>query len=594
MSEENNQTLSYQQTLSNKYKDKYNWLLEHTKKYSRELLENRFWSDRHLEKYLTYTSDGRRTSSSYWKYFQQGNPLKEKDIYLYTRFNRCVYDRLREVFDAHKGEYKAFNFILDTVEERKIKSISFKRIRDKLFDENTSYINWSDIQNVAEQLNNYYDRHGCFPDRYTELVSLPEPNGTISFSADSRGDVLDIFYNESDEFLDVTIKAPTKNHPEKESDWSRHTEKLPVYGRLKKFLDEFELQQPTLHKENKDGKEMFVLDIPVEVDNLSSDVVEDRVLSVDLGVKKQVTCTVLQEIEDRVVQLEQPEFLDHPCKQKLFRLKDEAENLNTKLARLRENGLSHTTDFDRLLGEYRNVREKEQNLRTQIQHSISNLLVWMALEHRCSTIVFEDLASLEAEKGGGVTSWSVSSWARGELLEYVEYKAGLMDIDIEKVNPWGTSRYCPRCGCRGTTVKASNNLEECRDGGYLKCDNDGCKINGEVYHGCDRDVAGAINVGRKHLSSSRMEEAKPCDYMSRGNYAGFPLEHSDCSSGVSPSATKEPKKLKNTYHSLDNTPLNAKCGGDSVGTQIDGRVKKWSSFNKNSIASFIVSCTENY
>ncbi|MFB6282966.1 MAG: hypothetical protein ABEK59_03405, partial [Halobacteria archaeon] len=152
MNKEDKQILSYQQILSNTYKDKYNWLMEHTKKYSRELLEDRFWCDKHLEEYINYTEDGRRQANSYWKYFQQGNPLKEKDIHLYTRFNRCVYDRLREVFDAHKGEYKAFNFILDSVEERKIKSIGFKRIRDKLFDEDTRYVNWSDIQNVAEQL----------------------------------------------------------------------------------------------------------------------------------------------------------------------------------------------------------------------------------------------------------------------------------------------------------------------------------------------------------------------------------------------------------------------------------------------------------
>ncbi|MFB6284292.1 MAG: zinc ribbon domain-containing protein, partial [Halobacteria archaeon] len=202
-----------------------------------------------------------------------------------------------------------------------------------------------------------------------------------------------------------------------------------------------------------------------------------------------------------------------------------------------------------------------------------------------------------AEKGGGVTSWSVSSWARGELLKYTEYKAGLMDINVEKVNPWGTSRYCPRCGCKSTTVKASNNLKKCRDGGYLKCDNDECKVDGEKFSGCDRDVAGAINVGRKYLSSSRMETAKPCDYKSHGDYAGFPTleqDSSDRSSGVSPSAIKEPNKSKNTYLPLDSTPLTVKCGGDSEGTQIDGRVKKWSSFNENSITGFIVGCTENY
>ncbi|WP_253184496.1 transposase [Natrialba sp. SSL1] len=45
---------------------------------------------------------------------------------------------------------------------------------------------------------------------------------------------------------------------------------------------------------------------------------------------------------------------------------------------------------------------------------------------------------------------------------------------------------------------------------------------------CDRDVAGAVNVGRKHLDRCKMETANPAEYISAGNHASFPSHSSEC------------------------------------------------------------------
>ncbi|ESS11736.1 MAG: transposase [uncultured archaeon A07HR60] len=90
----------------------------------------------------------------------------------------------------------------------------------------------------------------------------------------------------------------------------------------------------------------------------------------------------------------------------------------------------------------------------------------------------------------------------------------MVEIETDTVNPWGTSRHCPRCGDRGRTVKPPDDHTGCRHGGHFHCPN--CESE------CDRDVVGALNVRRKHLSHSTMEEATPVAYTETGNHASFP------------------------------------------------------------------------
>jgi putative transposase len=170
--------------------------------------------------------------------------------------------------------------------------------------------------------------------------------------------------------------------------------------------------------------------------------------------------------------------------------------------------------FDPLLSEYRRVRRKERRLREQIQHDVANELVWLAVEYGCSEIVFESLAGLENSATSGVTAWSISSWARGSLLDNVAYRAELVGIEVVTVNPWGTSRHCPRCGEHGETVNAPDDHTECRHGGHFHCPT--CGFEG------DRDYVGAVNVGRKHFDECKMEKTTPAAYTAAGKHASFP------------------------------------------------------------------------
>ena len=519
-------------------------------KHTRRLLSDEYWHDHHLDA----INDHAGQSHTYIR-DDDHDAFEGVEEYVYSRFKRCIYYRVTHILDAHTDEYRAFQFIIDTVAERKIKRISWQRLRNRLFDEGSPYIEWRVLEAIVEQLNDYYDTHGRFPNTYTDLVGCPEPNGTLPYAPDTGDYHIHELSVENGELV-VTLTAPDSLSPDSHHDWTAHELRIPVHDRFREMLATGRLKAPTLHA----SEHGYTLDVPVAVPETECETVEERVLSVDLGVKKQVTC-VSVERDDGLTQIAPPEFLDHPSKNKLFRLKGDAEGINDRLAKLRRQGNAHTGRFDHLLAEYRRTRRKERRLRQQIQHDVANELVWLAVEFDCEAIVFESLGQIESPDTSGSVTWSLSSWARGELLDLVEYKAELFGIDVEAVNPWGTSRYCPRCGERGQTVNAPDDHTECRHGGHFYCP--------ECGYECDRDVVGAINVGRKHLSESKMEEANPAAYTEAGNHASFPSPSGARSTGVQ-SATDTRKQDsasgRQTYLSrVRATPLTVKRGERELG-----------------------------
>jgi len=91
-------------------------------------------------------------------------------------------------------------------------------------------------------------------------------------------------------------------------------------------------------------------------------------------------------------------------------------------------------------------------------------------------------------------SWELSSWARREIIEKIEYRADYVGIAVERVFPKGTSRVCPRCGGAGHTCKSPDHHEEVWWGGHFRCDNARCEFQG------DRDYVAAVNVARVFFS----------------------------------------------------------------------------------------------
>ena len=500
------------------YHDACDRLTTLVERHAGRLLAEEYWSESHIEAVASHTGQS-------YTYIRNGDydTFERVEEYVYSRFKRCVYQRVTSILEAHADEYQAFQFVVNTVDERKVTAVGWEKLREQLFSEDSRYIQWGILESVVEQLNKYYDTHGRFPDCYTELVDTPEPNGTLPYAPDTGDYHIHDIAVETGEVV-FTLNAPDTLTTESHYDWSEHEIRVPLHSRFTEMREHGTMGAPTLHESERG----YILDVPVEVPEQEYEPSENRVLSVDLGVKKQATAVV---VENNTGQIAPPEIIDHPSKQKLFRLTTEAENINDRLAALRSDGKAHTDRFKQLHNEYVYLRRRETRLRTQIQHDVANQLVWLALQHQCGTIVFESLGQMESPDVSGSLARSISTWARGELLDLAEYKAELVGVELSTVNPWGTSRHCPRCGERGQTVKAPDDHTECRHGGHFHCP--------ECGYECDRDVVGAINVGRKYLSDSKMEEANPVAYTETGNHASFPSPVNGARSAGVQSATSQ-------------------------------------------------------
>ena len=112
-------------------------------------------------------------------------------------------------------------------------------------------------------------------------------------------------------------------------------------------------------------------------------------------------------------------------------------------------------------------------------------------------------------------------------------------------------------------MNAPNDHTECRHGGHFHCPTCGYE--------CDRDVVGAVNVGRKHLSDSKIEEANSAAYMAAENHASFPSpSESARSAGVQSATDKQDQASGRQTRLAQHRPrsLTAKSGeGDMGGLQ---------------------------
>jgi len=76
-------------------------------------------------------------------------------------------------------------------------------------------------------------------------------------------------------------------------------------------------------------------------------------------------------------------------------------------------------------------------------HRASSQILDEARDHGCTHIAFENLTDIRERMAGAKR---FHAWAFRRLYEYVEYKADLLDIEVEQVSPAYTSQRCSKCG----------------------------------------------------------------------------------------------------------------------------------------------------
>lgn len=123
----------------------------------------------------------------------------------------------------------------------------------------------------------------------------------------------------------------------------------------------------------------------------------------------------------------------------------------------------------------RNLDDKEQRYMKDQDHKISRAIVNFAKENKISVIRLEQLTNIrQTARTSRKNEKNLHNWSFYRLSQFIEYKANLVGIKVEFVNPAYTSQTCPKCSEKN---KAQDRKYKC------KC--------GFEKH---RDLVGAMNI----------------------------------------------------------------------------------------------------
>ena len=219
---------------------------------------------------------------------------------------------------------------------------------------------------------------------------------------------------------------------------------------------------PTLQKR---GKEWF-LDFAFEEEAKlnDTDIFEQKILSVDLGINSACTCSVMRSdgtvISRKFLKLER----EYDCLHHAF----------NRIKKAQQNGARKCPC----------LWAKVKGITKDISAKTAKYVISLALEFQCSTIVFEHLDISGKKKGRG--KQKLQHWKAREVQKIAANKAHRLGIRVSHINAWGTSKLAydgSGTVCRGYKADLPS---------YSLCRFQ----NGKIYN-CD--LSASYNIGARYF-----------------------------------------------------------------------------------------------
>jgi putative transposase len=231
---------------------------------------------------------------------------------------------------------------------------------------------------------------------------------------------------------------------------------------------------------------------PAKVREQLADANKPRLCAVDLNINDDLAVCTIQKADGAVVAtrfIRGGRELQHRRKRALGRV---ARNRSLTGAIQK-----YETDNVRL---FRKIRAMDEGT----AHQVSRRIVQFALKHGASILVFEHLGNFKPEKGKYSKRGNEkrSSWLRGKIFRFTQYKAWEEGLITCRVNPRDTSRLCASChepvaryNAGGATIGYSPGAP------LFVCHN--CLARGNA----DRNAG--INIGHKLIERYQAYSEKP-------------------------------------------------------------------------------------
>jgi putative transposase len=411
-------------------------------------------------------------------------------------------------------------------------------LQKSLDDDETSFVT---LQNVVEQVCNFFLTHDCFPTSYEELQPIPLLEvGMLTYAGDDGGEKGQAYRLRVDG--DAGVARFRFRYPDETGIW--RWRKVDTIIALPKCLIERlrvgTVMAPTLREERRATGERFtVLDFIVEVEKeaLPDWQQVERVLGVDWGVHTLLTATA---VDDQNTQVGRPFFLNTGgFDGRQARTRRQIDALKKKVARFEQEREALSEEHSKRgwyvqkLATYRREiarcwRKYEQRNRA-LAHLASNMILLLCHIHGCSLLSMESLKTLKTTgRGRGVRgrwrNYRNNTTIRGEIWRLLRYKCHLIGLRFRTCPPHGTSHTCPRCGVSANTYRSpSDRHAAVKWGRWMICEH--CQYQG------DRDYCASVNIARlgvayllqmKHMGRARScsisdPRVKPVSYTGAGS-----------------------------------------------------------------------------
>jgi transposase len=419
--------------------------------------------------------------------------LNSQVVYLPSRFRRGIAERVGRILRSQQPRKDCFySCLIVTAQlglEGNLNRLT-KQVALSLQLMQRRFWRYALIRQTLRLLRRWHFKYGIdvWTLRYTDVV---QPNlHKFIFPYGPDDDQL-LRYCCNGQRITYEVKLPLTNVPIYRSNWQWIQGKIDIPKKIQqkiKFASKIHPNRPLLRNQTlKGGLTSFIFQFPWEYEKKSlktnlSTLHNLRVLSVDLGLVNLATLVV----HEAGYQLTPPSFLQLTPKRyrKIERLYKHSNKLQRKLDRYPMTWCVQ----GRRYSEYHRLLRKLDRYREELGHSLCNLLLSQALLYNCKIIILENLGSLGPPKGAKQLSRRLSNWIRGRVSQLLTYKSPTAGLYFFKVNPWGTSSYCPRCGIRGLKVRAPNDFTISKKGRFFHCPS--CRFN------ADRDYVGALNIYR--------------------------------------------------------------------------------------------------
>jgi IS605 OrfB family transposase len=203
----------------------------------------------------------------------------------------------------------------------------------------------------------------------------------------------------------------------------------------------------------------------------SEDIIPNKIMGIDLGINRPVSIYIDGEKK-------QPSQI--PIGEKIQTERMKFYKIRRALQQSMKYSKGGHGRTRKMLGMER-LKEKEANWSKLMNHDISRDAIDIAQKYNVGIIKMEDLTGITTN----TNDLFLKSWAYYQLQTDIEYKAKMVGIKIEWVNPKNTSITCPTC----KNIDKENRSD--KDKTKFTCVNIECDDYGKLK---DADIVGAYNI----------------------------------------------------------------------------------------------------